>query len=82
MKRYDVTIPIAGHAIITVEAASEEDAIQKALESEDLTIKSIESWEALERFHQGNICYCPRPWEAEAALAFGETDDSETEKTE
>lgn len=77
MKRYDVTIPIAGHAIVSVEAESEEDAIAKALDSDQLTITSIESWEALERFHQGNFCCCPSPWEAGATLAFGEDKDVE-----
>jgi len=28
----------------------------------------LETWEALGWFHQGNVCYCPPPWEAEAEL--------------
>ena len=54
----------AGHAIIDVDAASEEEAIQKAME--EVTIDHIETWEAVKQFNKGNVCYCPRPWEAEA----------------
>lgn len=32
MKEYCVTLPIAGHAIVTVEAESPEDAVNQALE--------------------------------------------------
>lgn len=78
MKRYDVTIPVAGHIVLTVEAESEKDAIEKALET-DVTRDQIEEWTMLKQFHQGNVCYCPSPWEATAELAFGETEDEETE---
>lgn len=77
MKTYNVTIPIAGHAVVQVEANSEEEAIQLAMESDQLALKSIEYWEPLERFNEGNVCYCPQPWEAEAVLAFGEEEEEE-----
>lgn len=63
---FTVTIPMAGHLVIDVEATSEEEAIQKAFDSPDLTIDRLEGWEALEQFNQGNVCYCPFPWEATA----------------
>ena len=63
MKEYEVIIPIAGHAFVTVEAESEDDAKEKAFEK--VTLDHVESWEPLERFNQGNICYCPSPWEVE-----------------
>lgn len=73
-KEYNVTLPIAGHAYVTVEAdiaiASEEDAIDKALFI--VESKHLESWEALTRFHQGNVSHCPTPWEAEAELVDDE----------
>lgn len=73
MKRtYNVTLPIAGHAIVLVEAENEEAAIDEAINT--VTIDDIASWEALEQFHQGNVCYCPCPWEAEAV---DETPDDE-----
>jgi len=75
MKTYEVTIPIAGHAYRTVNAESEEEAIEKALDEASLT--DVESWETLRQFNQGNICYCPKPWEAEAHLAFGEDEEDE-----
>ena len=65
-KSYVVTIPIAGHAVVYVNANNAEEAIEAAMSSDQLTIKSIESWEAIERFLEGNVCYCPQPWEAEA----------------
>ena len=65
MKNYDVCIPIAGHALVTVEANNEEEAKKKAFE-EEISINDIESWETLKKFNQGNVCYCPSPWEVEA----------------
>ena len=82
MKTYTVTIPIAGHAVIEVEADNAEEAIERALNSDKLTIDSIESWEALEQFNRGNVCYCPSPWQAAAELAFGEEPDDKTEESE
>lgn len=71
---YSVTLPIAGHAYLEVEAESEEAAIDEALDK--VTFDHIESWEALAQFHQGNVCYCPRPWEADA-IDCGEVEDEE-----
>jgi hypothetical protein len=56
-KTYSVKIPIAGHAYIDVEADNEEAAIEAAMDSVEL--RHIESWEVLEQFNQGNVCYCP-----------------------
>lgn len=64
---YHVTIPIAGHAYLTVEAESVEEAIEIAMG--EVTIDHIETWDPVEAFNQGNVCYCPRPWEAEAEEA-------------
>lgn len=59
-KSYTVTIPIAGHLHFDVEAESPEAAKEQAynlpVEEGDL------SWEMLERFNSGNVCYCPTPW--------------------
>lgn len=63
MKNYSVTIPIAGHFIIEVDAESEEQAIEKAMNADE---KDGElQYEFLTRFHEGNVCYCPIPWEQE-----------------
>jgi hypothetical protein len=67
MAQYNVVIPIAGHIYKTVEADSEEDAIEKAMES--VSIDDIGGWETLRQFNRGNVCYCPSPWEAEAEEA-------------
>jgi hypothetical protein len=66
MAIYCVTIPIAGHAILTVEASSKEEAIEKGMEGAKLA--DIETWECLEQFNSGNVCHCPSPWKAEAEL--------------
>ena len=66
MDTYSVIIPIAGHAVLTVEASSEKEAIEKGMEEAKLT--HVEDWECLKQFNQGNVCYCPSPWEAEAEL--------------
>lgn len=75
MKEYYVVLPIAGHAYLTVEAESPEDAIDEAMEI--VTIDNVEEWTALEQFNQGNVCYCPQPWTAEADPV--DDDDSEDE---
>ena len=64
MREYEVTIPIAGHAYLTVQAESEEEAIQIAIS--EASLSQVDNWEPLDRFHQGNVCYCPQPWTAEA----------------
>ncbi len=63
MAVYEVLIPMAGHLVIAVEANSEEEAKDKAYDQ--ATIEHLENWEALECFNQGNVCYCPSPWEVE-----------------
>lgn len=64
MRTFEVTLPIAGHAFLTVEAETEEEAIEQAFN--EVVLGDIEEWEALRRFNRGNICNCPTPWEAEA----------------
>jgi len=71
-KLYTVTVPIAGHAHINVEADNREDAIAKALES--VTRNNIDEWVALKQFNKGNVCYCPRPWIANA-ICVGDNEE-------
>ena len=77
MKTYSVMIPMAGHVCLSVEAESEDDAKGKALgianEALDRMLKSddeqsgaeFQNIELLDQFNQGNVCYCPTPWEVE-----------------
>jgi hypothetical protein len=60
---FEVTIPIAGHVRLTVQAKDKQAAIAKAFED---CGDGEASWEALTTFNQGNVCYCPSPWTAEA----------------
>jgi hypothetical protein len=66
LKTYSVTIPIAGHVIVEVDAEDEKSAIEKAFKVEISLAEDLGQWQTLDRFHQGNVCYCPRPWEASA----------------
>jgi hypothetical protein len=75
VKIYTVTLPIAGHITTEIEAENAEAAISAALDGDLMTYDA--SWEALEQFSQGNICYCPKPWKAEAVPAPGEEPDEE-----
>jgi hypothetical protein len=74
-KTWEVTIPIAGHALLTVQADTEEEAIQKGIM--EAALLHVEEWEALERFHEGNVAYVPRPWSAEAVCVDDDEDVDE-----
>lgn len=60
-KTWAVTIPMAGHLYVVVEANDEQAAIAAAMA--ECTIDDLNDWEALD---EGNVCYCPHPWQAEA----------------
>jgi hypothetical protein len=75
MKTWEVTVPIAGHAYLTVEAESEDEAIAKALD--EVRLADIENWDGLRQFNEGNICYCPRPWEIEVTKCYDDEDEEE-----
>ena len=64
MKKYIVSIPIAGHFIVEVKAENEEQAIERAWAAQ--TGDGEVEWEQLNRFHEGNVCHCPHPREVEA----------------
>lgn len=67
MPQYRVTMPIAGHAYYSVEAESEEQAIRNVMLM-DIAADDYE-WEPMvDGFNDGNICYCPEPWNPEAEL--------------
>lgn len=67
--KYGVTIPIAGHSYIEVDADNEKEAVDKAFES----CESGElSWEPLECFVQGNVTHCPSPNEIEVSEVVDE----------
>lgn len=73
LRTFEVTIPIAGHAFISVEAENEEDAISLGMDM--VTLDNVEEWETVERFTQGNVCYCPRPWQAQATDVSRDDED-------
>ena len=73
MKRYSVKVPIAGYAIVEVDADDEESAIEKAVDN--VTVDDLESWAALRIICEGNVMYADCN-EAEAELI----DDDEDER--
>lgn len=66
MPLYNVTLPMAGHAFVQVEADNEEAAITAAMDQVEM--KDIEEWEVLSRVTSGNVCHFPTPWEPQAEL--------------
>lgn len=57
MKLYTVKVPIVAVCYIEVEAETEEEAVGKAFESDDLKLENVEEWEPLEHITQGNVIY-------------------------
>ena len=54
-KTYVVSVPITGVIYVEVEAENEDEAINLAMESEDLTLKAVEEWEPHRRVVKGNV---------------------------
>ena len=62
MKEYYLKIPMAGSVEISVEAESEKEAIEKAMN--EATIKNVGEWEMFTKIVEGNVLYAPQ-WEIE-----------------
>lgn len=54
-QKYEVCLPITGIIWVTVEAESEEDAINAAFESDQLKIDNVHEWEAHKEICSGNV---------------------------
>lgn len=57
MKRYMVKVPIVAVCYVEVEAESEEEAIDMALNSEECNLENVEEWEAFEKIVEGNFVH-------------------------
>lgn len=57
MKRYTVQVPIVAVCYVNVEAENEEEAIDNALNSEDLSLENIEEWDAYRIIAEGNCLH-------------------------
>ena len=55
MKEYKVLVPIAGYAIIILDAENEENAKKLALE--EVEMYHIERWAGYEKIIEGNVFY-------------------------
>lgn len=72
MNQYNVTIPIYGHVVVTVDAEDEESAADKAFEEAGEFICSwtigetpsamLDSLECYDKVNSGNVCHLPSPW--------------------
>lgn len=56
MPKYGVVLPVTGQVYCEVEAASEEEAIELAMDF-PFTNKDIEDWETHKQTNRGNIAY-------------------------
>lgn len=57
MKLYTVKVPIVAVCYVGVKAENEEDAIEKAFDSEDLELKNVEEWDAYRIIAEGNYLH-------------------------
>lgn len=57
MKLYTVKVPIVAVCYINVKAETEEEAIESAFESDDLTLENVDEWEPLKHISEGNVVY-------------------------
>ncbi len=62
MKKYGVTLPIAGEAYVEVEANSEEEALEMAKST--VTLEDLQEWDYMNKVNSGNVCHFPFAWEA------------------
>jgi hypothetical protein len=74
MKTFYVIIPMAGHVCLSVKAESEDEAkgrafdvageaLERMLRCDEQSGAEFQGVELLDQFNQGNVCYCPSPWE-------------------
>ena len=58
MPRYNVCLPLTGIIYVDdVEADSETDAVEKAMESQEIKTSNIEEWEVTDKIVSGNVFY-------------------------
>jgi hypothetical protein len=73
-KEYSVAVPVSGVIYVTVEADSAEEAIELALQSEDISLNNLGEWEAHRHLVQGNVCYASYV-EANAEVTYDPEED-------
>ena len=57
MKEYTVLVPITGYVEVIVDAESEQDAIDKAMDDEDINLDDVVEWDMTQHITEGNIFY-------------------------
>ncbi len=66
MPKYGVTLPVNGSVYVEVDANSEDEAIEKALQS-DVTNDDIQEWSTYDELVHGNV-FCGSDSHASAEL--------------
>lgn len=87
MPKYEVEIPLVGHAFVEIQAGNEEEAVDVAIEAVfEHCIKTndysnstaglyadVIEINAIDKYHEGGVCLISGPWE----LQVEEVDDDE-----
>ena len=55
--KYTVKVPIVAVCYVDVEADNAKEAVDKAMESDDLSLDNVDEWEALEHISEGNVLH-------------------------
>ena len=55
MKRWDVYLPITGIAHVSVEAETQQEAIDAAFQSDEVTAESIDTWDVHRHVTRANV---------------------------
>ena len=80
-KQFGVTLPLTGYIYLEVEAEDEQDAIEKAMSSDQVKIDNIEEWEACRQIVEGNVFHGLRNTaEAEDIDSGDDSNDDDAER--
>ena len=75
MPKWDVLVPIAGYAVVRVEAGSEKEAIDNAF-LEGVSYEDFETWDAYEHIVDGHV-FCAEENDARA-IRIDEDEEEES----
>lgn len=57
MKEYTVLVPITGYVEVVVEAENEQEAIDMAMDDEDINLDNVMEWDMVKHITEGNVFY-------------------------
>lgn len=56
-KEYTVLVPITGYVEVIVEAENEQEAIDKAMDDEDVNLDYVIEWDTTKHITEGDVFY-------------------------